>query len=476
MEKNQNRVFKNYIYNLSFQIFSLLTPLIVTPYISRVLGAENIGIYGYTLSISTYFIIFGNLGFPLYGQREIAYVANDKKLRSEKFFEILYGKTIGLAIVLLLFGCLIFFFEVDIRYVLLLQGIGVLADVFNIGWFYQGVEEFKITVVRNFFIKIFSIVCVFLFVRDASDIYIYTLIINLANLIGNALIIFDLKKYIDVSCYKTSIKKVVCHFKPAFVLGIPYYISSIYVLIDKTMLGMLGSGYAEIGFYEQSQKIINCAMAVVTAVGTVYMPRLANELTEGNRKNVLNHVHKGLEFILLLSMPMMVGLFAVSDVLVPWFYGPGYEKVGTLLKIFAVTIWILGISNFVGNQYLVVLKREKILTFTIAVGVVMNFCLNLFLIPEYASYGAAIGTLVAALIKMLLQLYAVREDLNIKRLLKTWLQYFAMSAVMGIVILFLKKYFFGNAEILDTFILVIVGMIIYGVELLVFKRKDISLS
>ena len=72
-------VTKNYIYNLSYQILVLIIPVITTPYISRALGAENIGIYSYTLSISAFFILFGSLGISLYAQREIAYLQKDKK-------------------------------------------------------------------------------------------------------------------------------------------------------------------------------------------------------------------------------------------------------------------------------------------------------------------------------------------------------------------------------------------------------------
>ena len=82
----QKSISKNYLYNLFYQILVIVMPLITTPYLSRVLGAEAIGIYSYTLSIATYFILFGTLGISLYGQREIAYVQEDDKKRSITFW------------------------------------------------------------------------------------------------------------------------------------------------------------------------------------------------------------------------------------------------------------------------------------------------------------------------------------------------------------------------------------------------------
>ena len=94
---------KNYIYNLMYQILIIIVPLFTTPYLSRVLGAEAIGIYSYTLSIATYFILFGSLGVAMYGQREIAYVQNDKYARSKNFYEILIMRFITLGASLLIF-------------------------------------------------------------------------------------------------------------------------------------------------------------------------------------------------------------------------------------------------------------------------------------------------------------------------------------------------------------------------------------
>ena len=98
-----NKVVKNYLYNLSYQILILIVPLITTPYVSRVLGAKGVGTFSYTNSIVQYFILFGCIGLNLYGQREIAYVQHEKEKRDKVFWELVILRIIMVSISLTVF-------------------------------------------------------------------------------------------------------------------------------------------------------------------------------------------------------------------------------------------------------------------------------------------------------------------------------------------------------------------------------------
>ena len=139
---SKKNIAKNYLYNLGYQILALILPLITTPYLSRVLGAENIGIYSYTLSITTYFILFGSLGVSMYGQREIAFVQDDLKKRSCTFFEIFIMKCITLSISLWLFYlsfCLDGQYHLYYR-ILILE---IIANIVDISWYFKGWRNLK---------------------------------------------------------------------------------------------------------------------------------------------------------------------------------------------------------------------------------------------------------------------------------------------------------------------------------------------
>lgn len=461
------KVAKNYIYNLSFQIFTILVPLITTPYISRVLGAENIGIYSYTLSISTYFIVVGNLGFPLYGQREIAYFIDDKEKRSKRFFEIIYGQFLTMGAAVFLYILFLIFGVKDNQMFFAAHAIGVLGGVINIGWLYQGMEEFRITVMRNFFIKIFSVVLLFLLVKDSNDLLRYILIINIANLIGNFIIFLDLKKFVDFRQYKVSWHRIVQHFKPALILGIPYYITSIYAVIDKTMLGIMSSQYSEVGYYEQSQKIVTFAMSIVTSLGAVFLPRLANEIANEKHDSAKKFLNIGLEITVLLAMPIAVGIMCLGKMIVPWFFGDGYEKVGGIIIIFSSLILFMGISNLIGNQYMIAAKKEKCLTVTIAIGSVINLTINAIMIPFYGAYGAAAATVISEFVKLIAQLVIVHDMIYGRQFFASIVRYGLYSVVMGVVVVVLHRFVFIQNNFVNTGVLVLIAMMIYVVELMI---------
>ena len=161
---------KNYLYNLSYQILAIILPIITTPYLARVLGSNGTGIYSYTISIVTYFILFGSLGIALYGQREIAYVQNNEKKKNRIFTELVFLRLITMFI-----AAIIFFFtfgikgEYSLYYKILL--FEMLANAIDISWLYQGLEEFKKIVLRNFIVKIVSIICIFIFVKNPTDVW-----------------------------------------------------------------------------------------------------------------------------------------------------------------------------------------------------------------------------------------------------------------------------------------------------------------
>ena len=167
---------KNFVYNLIYQLLTIILPLITTPYVSRVLGAFNVGIYGYALSISAYFVLFGTLGTILYGQREIAYVQNDKEKYSKAFWEIFILRTITMLISLIVFLVIFVDRNNDYYTYYLILSLEIIGNLFNISWLFQGLESFKQIVVRNLFVKTISIICIFVFVNEPSDLWIYFLI------------------------------------------------------------------------------------------------------------------------------------------------------------------------------------------------------------------------------------------------------------------------------------------------------------
>lgn len=465
MEKKS--ISRNYFYNLFYQILVIILPLITTPYLSRVLGAEAIGIYSYTLSIATYFILFGSLGVALYGQREIAYLQDKKKERTITFWEILLMKFITMAISLTIFGLTYARTgQYAVYYRILI--IEIISQTIDISWFFQGLEEFKKTVTRNAIVKLLFVVCIFIFIKSPADIYKYFLIITLSNILGNLSLWLYLHKYLA----KIKMKElhIFKHIKPTLLLFIPQIATQVYTVLDRTMIGTFCENKAEVGFYEQAQKIVKLLLTVVTSLGTVMVPRMASTFAKGDMKQVKKYLLNSFSFTFLLAFPIMIGCLLVSKEFVPIFFGAGYDKVIILICVILPIILFIGMSNILGTQFLLPTKRQKEFTVSVVCGAIINFILNLILIYKFNSIGASIATVAAELIVTLVQVYYVRDVLKISDIIKPAKNYLFAALVMAIITYSVNA-IFSLKGVVSVCVEVCIGMAVYSIMLLILKDE-----
>lgn len=456
----------NYVYNLTYQILVIAIPLITTPYLSRVLGAENIGIYSYTLSITTYFILLGTLGIAMYGQREIAYLQNNIDKRSNAFFEILIMRFITSSISLLLFYfCFCIKGQYQIYYKIFI--LEIFANIIDISWFFQGLEEFKKTVFRNTLVKLISIFCIFLFVKSKNDLGIYIFIYVLSNFIGNLSLWIYLPKYVS----KINLKRLnICrHIKPTLGLFIPQIAVQVYTILDKTMIGLMISDKAEVGFYEQAQKIIKLLLTLATSLGTIMIPRMANTYAKKDFTKLKKYMLNSFSFIMMLAFPLMFGIMSISYKFVPIFYGSGFEKVTLLIYILSPIIIIIGLNNIIGAQYLVPTNQQKKYTISVVCGAGVNFFLNLLLIPHFKSIGASFATVIAELTVTCIQFYFIKQEIKFKQILKLSYKYFISAVVMflfsSIVGIFIQN------EFISIIIQIFVSIVSYTLVLIMLNDE-----
>ena len=466
----QKSISKNYLYNLFYQILVIVMPLITTPYLSRVLGAEAIGIYSYTLSIATYFILFGTLGISLYGQREIAYVQEDDKKRSITFWEILFLKIITMTISIFIFWVTYGMHgQYKIYYRILV--IELISQCIDISWFFQGIEEFKKTVIRNSIVKLIFAICIFMFVKSPNDLIKYIVIIAGANLFGNMSLWMYIPKYIQ----KVAIKDlhVFKHLKPTILLFIPQIAVQIYTVLDRTMLGIIIEDKSEVGFYEQAQKVVKLLLTLITSLGTVMVPRMASTFAKGDKEQLKKYMYSSFSFVFFLAFPIMAGLILISGEFVPIFFGQGYEKVAVLINVIVPITLFIGLSNIIGTQYLLPTKRQTEFSISVIVGAIVNFILNIIVIKKYASIGASITTVIAEFLVTAVQFYFVRKEIDIKTVLRL-----SKNNIIATVIMFVIVYITTKVLTLHGMYSIIIqiteGCIIYGIILILLKDSFVN--
>ena len=449
------KIVKNYLYNVGYNILILLTPLLTVPYISRVLGPTGVGINATTNSVITYFLLAGTVGITMYGNREIAFIREDFEKRSQVFWEIelLQITTIGLAY---LAFCIFLFFQNQLKMYFFYQSFLIIAGAFDISWFFMGLEDFKKTVLRNILVKIISLFAIFVLVKTKNDVGIYILILSLSQLLGNATLWPYLNRIVRVP--KIATLHIFKHLKPSLSLFIPQVAITIYLAVNKTMLWQLDNVTAS-GYYDYSDKLIKLVLAIVTSTGTVMLPHIANLYARKKMKQVKEYLYISFDFVLFIAIPMCFGIAALATSLAPWFFGSEFTMVNKLLMIEAPVIILIGLSNVIGQQYLLPTKQTRTYTVSVVLGAVTNIVINIPLILKYGVYGAMIATLLSELTVTSYQLIKVRTALKLSKLFANVGKY-----MFAAVIMFMPVYVLNicmKISAISLFFQIIIGLLIY---------------
>jgi len=459
---------KNFILNLLYQILIIILPLITVPYISRVLGPQNVGTFGYTNSIVQYFILLASLSCNLYGSRQIAYVRDNKEKLNKTFWEIVTLKSLVSIIVIFLYYLFVnLIIPTQYKLYSMIQIICIFTVLIDISWFFIGMEDLKKTVSRNLVVKLISLGMIFTFVKSENDLWRYIIIIVLSDFIGQAILWFYIKKYMKFE--KIKISDSIKHLLPMVRLFIPQIAIQVYVILDKTMIGYL-TNVTEVGYYDMAQKIVKLPLGIVTSLGLVLLPRISNLYANGEEEKIKLYITKSLNFVLFLALPIYLGIVGISSNLVFWFLGETFLKSGTIMKITSIIIVFIGISNVIGVQLMLPLGKEKEFTISVTTGAVVNFILNSIFIIKFASIGASIATVVAEFSVTFVQFIIMKKYFDLKALSKEFTKYLVASTTMFMIILFINKVILIKG-ILLTLIQIIIGIIVYFAMLFILKSE-----
>lgn len=448
---------KNFMYNTLYNLLSLIIPFITTPYVSRILGPSGIGQYSYTYSIAYYFVLFTMLGLNKYGNRTIASIRDNQSKINREFSEIYMMQLLtGILSTCVYILCVLFVFREN-RFLFAIQLIYVVSATFDISWFFFGIEQFRITVIRNIIIRILNVCCLFMFVRKPGDVPSYCIVMAGSTFLSQiSLWPVLLKKY--VSFEKPKLKNVARHFKMNIILFIPTIAVSLYKIMDKIMIGNI-INTTEVGFYENSEKIINIPMTLVTAIGTVMLPRMTYYVATGNHKEEKRYIDLTMSFTIWISSAMACGIMAISDTFVPWFLGKQFQESIIIVCILAPTMIFVSWGTILCNQILIPRKKDKSYIVVVFAGAIINFLLNSIAIPKYKAMGAACATLVTEFVVMVGYSITARKYFEVCSCIKKLVSYSLVGMSMVFVLDLIGKII--SQSFLMMIVQIIVGVIYY---------------
>ncbi len=467
-----NSIKKNFMYNSVYQIMIMIIPLITTPYISRTIGPEGVGMYSYSFSIAQYYVLFIMLGLNNYGNRTIAMVKDNNELLSTTFCNI-YTMQVALGIIINSVYLIYSFFIAENFNITIIMGIYVLSACFDINWFFFGLEKFKSITVRNIIIKIITTVMIFIFVKEKNDIYVYCFIMVIG-IILSQLVLWPYACKI-ISFKKPTWNGIKIHIKPNLVLFLTVLAVSLFKIMDKIMLGVI-TNTQQVGFYESSERVITIPTALVTSLGTVMLPRMSN-MFANNSEKTSTFLYKSILLAMFLSTSMSFGIMSVAKVFVPIFYGSGYEQCINLFLVLLPSCIFFAFGNVIRTQYLLPKKMDRVYVISGFLGAFVNIVINLLLIPQFGALGAAIGTFFAEAVVCIYQSYMVRMFVDLKKYIKKSMPF--LFSGLGMFLFLYNFNFFIDNQIILLIVMIIVGIFVYfGLLLLqivitriVFKKR-----
>ena len=465
---------KNIIYQVLYEILVILAPLITAPIVSRALGPEGSGIYSYTYSIAGYFVLFCMLGIKNHGSRIIAEKSENQAELNRTFSNLLFLHILISVVVLAVY----IFYSLEIssnvyRIYTLLQGMYVLSALFDISWFYIGIEQFKVTVVRNVIIKLLTIVLIACFVNTKGDLWKYVIIIAGGTLISQIWLWFHLGKY--VKFVKPDRDGILENIKPLIILFVPVIAVSLYKMMDKIMIGWVNK--TELGYYEYAEKIIAIPMSVIEAIGVVMLPRISKMLASGGKEASKHLIQTSMKLNMVLAIAMAFGVASISREFAPVFFGNEYTACSLLMIGLSVTIPFLSFANVLRKQFMVPMKMDREYTIAVFCGAVVNLICNFIFIPKLYARGAMIGTILAEIVVCVMHIYSCRKDLPVKTYITTLIPYLAAGFCMYQAVRFTAK--IAGMSIVSLVLEVLVGGVVYlflATVILVIQKDEIILK
>lgn len=429
---NVSKTGVNYVYSMLYRLSSCVLPLVVTPRIARVLGAENNGVYVITSVVACIFIMLCKLGLENYGNRAIAVARDDPKERSRVFCSIyalqLCASAISITVYVVMTAC----FIKEHQAVYWLQLLYVLSALFDVSWFFFGIEKFRLTTVRSLIARALIIAGVYVFVNDQNDLVVYTAVMSGCFLLEQCMLFPFVFKHVRVA--RPRLADVKRHIKPNLVLFIPILALSVYHWMDKIMLGaMVDTG--TVAYYNYAESIINLPKGIVQALGTVMLPRISYLVARGRDRECAPLFGTSMELACVIGCALCFGIIGVAPVFVPLFLGPDYTPTILLTMELAIVMIPMSVADVIQTQHLIPFRRDIVYVWSIIIGACVNLMLNVCLIPPLKATGAIIGTLGAELAVCVYQLVRVRAFYPSRRLLANLLPYVLIGTASALATL-----------------------------------------
>lgn len=462
-------VAKNAILNVIKQICVIIFPMITFPYASRVLGVENFGKFNFGLSLVSYISIIAALGTSNYAIREGSRIKEDKNKLNNFVNEIFTLNLISTILAYLILVTLLIFWKKLDDYILLIlvQSTVILFTTLGIDWINSIKEDYFYITFRYIICQFISLILMFIFVKNTSDYIVYAFVNASATILANISNFYYVKKQYNIKLRFISLNRTFKHFAPVLIMFGSSLASVIYINSDILLLGILKSD-VEVGYYSVSVKVYTLVKQVINAIMVVMIPRISFELSKNNQKAIKIMLENLQNFIFLITLPMVSGLYCLSPQIIELFAGKSYIYGVSSLQILSFSLFFAVFANYFVNVIMIPFKREKFFLITTIVSAILNILLNFIFIPIMGMNAASFSTVLSELVLAYMAAYHCRDIILVK-----WTKELNIGIITSLFVILFNKLIthFIRSNILIILLTILFSVLFFGI-LVLYQFKD----
>ena len=470
----------NYILNLTYNIFDLILPFILIPYITRIFSPDLMGDLSNSQASFGILFVLAGFGIERFSERQSSFLSDKidlpearnkiSNIIKETFSTQLVTQFLFLVISVII--VILYTKDPIIRKLHIINSFLYIRELTDLNWFFTSIEDFKTPTIRNFISKILSFVLTFILVKEPSDLPFYAALTVFPMIIGNAYYFLKIKQYAG-SFFIFSAKKIrLSLIKQGIPFLLPYLVLSLHENIS-TILVYRYLGDKETGILAQSLKIMKIIKSILFSFVLVVRPRMTNlfgSIISDNLLIIKKYFLKSLQVLLLILFMLITGLIIVGSDFVNFFYNNEYSFVSTvilyLIPFLIFRVFEDGLDNLIifpsGNTKL--LLKSNIISF------LTNTILNIVLIPIFGIFGSALSLALAGFISITYRFYNIKEYIIFYKIIQLLLKSLIASSLTILILLPIKN--FVNFSSIQNFIVFgIFSVLIYCIiSLLIFRN------
>lgn len=450
---------KNLVWNILLTVSGYLFPLITFPYITRVLGAGNLGLANFALSVVDYAILFSTFGLGSIGFRYIPQCNDNIEQRNHVFNHLVTLHLILSVCILIIYTFCIFLIPQLYEHKLLyfVGASKIIMNVFLVEWLFQGMQDFRYITIRTLIIRLLYVFSIFLWVRESDDYDIY-FYLTIAQVVVNAIVNWRYTcKYVT---FKLSIRGCRSYLFPVFSMGINRILLSFYGTFSVIYLGFICSDES-VGYFTTATKLYGIFIAFLGAYNGVFVPYLNSLFGKGDMIKFKQYIGYSFSIVSLLSIPLIVGGIILAPEIVIFIAGPGFESAILPFQIVMIQVLFVGFAQILENQILLSLKKFKEVLICTSISTAMAVFIIFAYVPQYAEVAAAYAVAIPHLLELVLLFYYSQKSLDFKFPIVDFLKNIAACIPIAVICILAKK--LGFNSFLTLLIAVIVSSTYYFV-------------